>query len=118
MKFSSSSTALFVFLIALSSTVIPMMAQIDATGKESIDVNELIPVGDGVQPMGANCLIGSKPMGSFLAVEPFQGYVYFEVHPSTLAANKIHIELFAGVTNGKPCSSGVYYSNQQRTIQL
>eukprot|EP00751_Fragilariopsis_kerguelensis_P013482 CAMPEP_0170774986 /NCGR_PEP_ID=MMETSP0733-20121128/10301_1 /TAXON_ID=186038 /ORGANISM="Fragilariopsis kerguelensis, Strain L26-C5" /LENGTH=30 /DNA_ID= /DNA_START= /DNA_END= /DNA_ORIENTATION= len=30
------------------------MSQTDATGKESIDVNELIPVGDGVQPMGAN----------------------------------------------------------------
>jgi len=45
--------------------------------------------------------------GSSLAVEPFQGYVYFEVHPSTLEANKVNIELFAGVTNNNPCSSGV-----------
>ena len=64
MKFSSSSTTFF-SLIALSSIVIlkTTMAQTDATRKESIDANELIPVGDCVQPIGADGLIGSKPMG-------------------------------------------------------
>lgn len=69
-----------------------------------IDLYELLAIGGTT----------NAPFGKVQTIEPFSGQVYFEAHPEILKTNdKVQVELFAGVTEGRACTTGTKIASNE-----